>query len=145
MGRHVLEGKTIKLIELASDQKAARFHVDGRDPIAAKTDGDCCSNSWIEHVDLPAMGLPATVLTVSDLDLPGSNDNDPEHECLQVYGLKITTDKGDIVIDYRHSSNGYYGGELWWSKDDPNAYNYFYGGVFGQNVSTEEWNEIINY
>ena len=53
------------------------------------------------------------------------------------YGVKITTDKGHIVIDYRNASNGYYGGNLSWPDD-----SYFYGGVHGQNESNEEWVDI---
>jgi hypothetical protein len=40
------------------------------------------------------------------------------------------------VIDYRNESNGYYGGELCWPDD------HFYGGVHGQNVSTEQWVDV---
>jgi hypothetical protein len=133
---HCLENKTITAIEIASDRKAMRFLIDGGEPIVAKADGDCCSSSWIEHIEIAARGFPATVVKVEDLDLPGSTDNDREHECLQVYGLEITTDKGEIVIDFRNSSNGYYGGNLSWPDD------YFYGGVSGQNVSTEEWQAV---
>lgn len=134
---HCLQDKTITGIEIASDQKAMRFLIEGSDPIVAKADGDCCSSSWIEHVELPAAGFPAKVLSVNNLDLPGSNDNDSEHDCLVVYGLKIATDKGDLVIDYRNSSNGYYGGNLSWPDE-----SYFYGGVYGQNVSNEEWKSL---
>jgi hypothetical protein len=76
-------------------------------------------------------------LAVDDLELPGSDDNHPEHDCLQVYGLKVTTNKGEIVIDYRNSSNGYYGGNLSWPDD-----RYFYGGVYGQNVSSQNWVDV---
>ena len=131
--KHCLQNKTITGIEIAADQKAMRFLVVGGEPIIAKADGDCCSSTWIEHVELPALGFPATVLSVEDIPLPGSVDDDANYECLAVYGLKISTDKGDIVIDYRNSSNGYYGGDLSWPDD------YFYGGVYGQNVSNEEW------
>ena len=130
---HCLDGKTITQIEIATDKRAMRFMIEGADPIVAKADGDCCSSTWIEHVELPALGFPAKVLKVEDIDLPGSNDNDSEYECLAVYGLKITTDKGEVVIDYRNSSNGYYGGNLSWPGE------YFYGGVHGQNVSDEAW------
>jgi len=135
--QHCLEGKTITAIELASDKKAMRFMVSAGEPIIAKADGDCCSSSWIESIEPPAFGFPATVLKIEELDLPGSNANNEEHECLSVYGLKITTDKGDIVIDYRNSSNGYYGGNLSWPDD-----GYFYGGVYGQNVSSEDWKPL---
>lgn len=129
---HCLNDKTITGIEVAADRKAMRFLVHAGEPIKVRADGDCCSESWIEHVELPAGGFPAKVLQVDELDLPGSCDQ--EYDCLQVYGLKIITDRGDVVIDYRNSSNGYYGGSLSWPDD-----KYFYGGVYGQNVSDEEW------
>ena len=127
-----LDDKTITGIELASDKEAIRFLIEGVDPVIAKCDADCRSHTWVEHIELPALGFPAKVLTVADLDLPGGSSDDDG--CIQVYGLKITTDKGDIVIDYRNESNGYYGGSMAWPDD-----NYFYGGVYGQNVSDENW------
>jgi hypothetical protein len=134
---HCLEGKSITAIEIANDKKAVRFLIEGDNPVVAKADGDCCSNSWIEHVELPAMGFPVKVISVKDIDLPGSCDDSEEYECLTVYGCKIVTDKGDIIIDYRNSSNGYYGGDLVWPDND-----YFYGGVYGQNVSNEDWEPL---
>jgi len=128
-----LDDKTITGIEIADDKKAMRFLIEGGEPIVAKADGDCCSSSWIEHVELPAGGFPAKVISVADLALPGSSSSDDD-DCLSVYGLKIATDKGDLVIDYRNSSNGYYGGNLSWPDD-----GYFIGGVYGQNVSTENY------
>jgi hypothetical protein len=57
-------------------------------------------------------------------------------DVLAFYGCKISTDGGEIVIDYRNDSNGYYGGSLSWPGE------HFYGGVHNQNVSKEEWREI---
>jgi len=53
-----LQDKTITGIEIAEDHKAMRFLIEGADPIVAKADGYCCSSSWIEHVELPAGGVP---------------------------------------------------------------------------------------
>ena len=130
-----LVGKTINKMMIADDNLAILFQCADGDHIV-RVDGDCCSSSWIESIELPALGFPAEVIQVSDLDLPGSDDNHPEHECLAVYGCKLTTSKGDIVIDYRNSSNGYYGGNLSWPNE------YFYGGVGGQNESTLNFVEI---
>lgn len=131
-GASILVGKTLEKVELASDKKAIRFTVDG-EPVVAKCDGDCCSSTWIESVEMPAMGLPAKVLAASDLELPSQGS---DGDLIQFYGLKLTTDKGDFVLDYRNESNGYYGGNLSWPGE------YHYGGVFGQNNSSEEWTEI---
>ena len=110
-----LVGKIVTGISLSSDKEKIKFEVEGSEPIVAFTTADCCSSTWIESVETPALGLPATVVSVEDLDLSHlGNDNHPEHDCLQVYGTKIITDRGELVIDYRNSSNGYYGGNLVW-------------------------------
>lgn len=124
-----LLGKLLSKVELAADKKAIRFTVDG-ELVIAKCDGDCCSSTWIESVELPAGGLPARVMEVIDLNLPQASDE------LALYGLKLVTDKGDFVLDYRNESNGYYGGSLTWPGE------YHYGGVYGQNDSEEEWQDL---
>lgn len=131
---NILVGKTITKIELADDRQAIRFHIEGGEPIIARCDADCCSHTWVEHIEMPVNGLPATVLSAECVNMPDLGNGDAE--CIKYYGFKIVTDKGDIVIDYRNSSNGYYGGSLSWPED------HFCGGVYGQNVSNENWKEI---
>ena len=129
-----LIGKTISKIKIAKDKKAVLFVVDGEDVIA-QADGDCCSSTWIEHIELPSMGFPAMVLDVDDVEMPDlGTPNDSE--CIAYYGCKISTDKGDMLIDYRNESIGYYGGSLIWPDE------YFYGGVYGQNESDEIWVDV---
>lgn len=128
---HCLKNKIITAIELAQDKKAMRFIIKNNEPIVAKADGDCCSSTWIEHVQLPARGFPALVTEVEELEMPQIESKIKYAECLAIYGLKIATDKGDIIIDFRNESNGYYGGNLCWPGE------HFYGGVYGQNVSEE--------
>jgi hypothetical protein len=36
----------------------------------------------------------------------------PDVDVVAYYGLKITTETGIAVLDYRNDSNGYYGGSL---------------------------------
>lgn len=122
-------------MKLAEDRKAILF-LTNEGEIIARTDGDCCSSSWIENVELPAMGFPATVIGACDLHMPNSGQEEDNDDVIRYYGFKIQTDRGDIVIDYRNSSNGYYGGDLIWPGE------HFYGGVYGQNVSEEIWKEI---
>lgn len=135
MSDHCLIGKTITEMKIADDKLALLFRTTDGDVIA-RADADCCSSTWIEHVELPALGFPATVLGLDDLDLPDEDVEDDDDHCIRFYGFKITTDRGHIVIDYRNESNGYYGGDLCWPGDD------FYGGVFGQQVSAEQWRDL---
>lgn len=131
-----LVGKTIQKIKIAADDMAIMFVCDDGEHIA-RCDADCCSHTWIENVDINVLGFPCTVLEVVDLDLPEEEEEwDGNGEYIQFYGLKIVTDRGAIELDYRNSSNGYYGGSLSWPDD-----KWFYGGVYGQNISEEEWKD----
>lgn len=134
MGGEVLIGKTITGIKIAADKEAMLFDFEN-DQLVVKVDGDCCSRSWIENIDLPALGFPAKVTAVRDLDLISRQDVD-EIEEIKFYGFVIETDRGEINIEYRNSSNGYYGGNLVWPGED------FYGGAFDQNVSKCEWIDV---
>ena len=135
MNTNPLIGKTIASIEIAADKKTIKFVLNDGTEVIARADGDCCSNTWIEHVSLPARGFPAAVTSVADLDMPDLGQ-DYEYGHTAYYGCCIKTDRGDMVMDYRNESNGYYGGDLSWPGD------YFYGGVYGQNVSKEDWQPI---
>lgn len=138
-----LVGKTITAVQLTSDKKAIRFILDSGVDIIAQADGDCCSSSWIEHVSLPARGFPATVLAVNDLDMPDLGSPN-EYSVIRYYGCEIKTDKGDMVIDYRNESNGYYGGNLVWPGGHfyGGVYSQIYGGVYSQNDANEEWIDV---
>lgn len=134
MSHEILLNKTITDLQIATDKMALLF-ILGDEQLRVNVDADCCSHSWIEHIELPAGGFPALVLAIEDLEIEVEQDHS-EHDCLTKYGLKITTDKGDLVIDYRNESNGYYGGDLVWPTD------HFYGGVYGQNVSTADFKPV---
>jgi hypothetical protein len=133
-----LLGKTVVAIYLAEDKMAIKFNLDNGESVIAKTDGDCCSHSWIEHLESPELILGSPVLAVEDVpmpDLPRGEEDD--YELLQSYGCKIKTAKGEMLLEYRNGSNGYYGGSLSWPED-----GCFYGGVYGQNISKEEWRKV---
>jgi hypothetical protein len=134
---NILIGKTINEIKIAEDKGAILFVTDAGEMVV-RADGDCCSHTWVEHIELPALGLPALVMAVDGLKMPDLGQPD-EYGLVQYYGCKISTDKGDIVIDYRNESNGYYGGNLSWPDD-----SYFYGGVYGQNISKENWVPVVS-
>lgn len=134
MSDNILVGKTITKIMIADDKQAILFQTTEGD-IKVLVDADCCSSTWIESIELPVNGFPALVLEADDILMPDLGNGDAE--CISYYGFKIKTDKGDVIIDYRNESNGYYGGSLSWPNDD-----YFYGGVHGQNISKEEWKDV---
>jgi hypothetical protein len=142
MSNNILVGKTIKKIFLADDRKAIKFVLDNNDSIIARCDGDCCSHTWIEDLINPENAIDSEVLSADDIDLPEEFQNktktDNYEEEMLYYGFAIVTNKGKFTIAYRNSSNGYYGGNLSWPDNE-----YYYGGVHGQNISKENWVEVI--
>lgn len=132
---NALIGKTITVVYLAKDKMALRFDVEGGDPIIARADADCCSLTWIESLDTPELLIGGVVTAVEDLKMPDLG-SPGDYEVIAYYGCKVSTTKGACVIDYRNESNGYYGGNIVWPGGE---YDTFYGGVYGQNVSSNEW------
>lgn len=130
-----LIGKNIVEVKIAEDKLAMLFVCDNGEELVVRVDADCCSYTWIESVEMPALGLPFTIIKCEDLAMPDLGDI-PGCDCVQYYGAKIITNKGDMVIDYRNDSNGYYGGEIVWPGEG------FYGGVYGQNESNMDWRDI---
>lgn len=111
--KHILIGKIITDIQISKDRYSLIFRIKDEPPIVAECYAECCSETWIENIELPALGFPAVVVSVHDLDMPVPEDTS-DYECLQVYGFRIVTDRGEIIIDFRNNSNGYYGGSLDW-------------------------------
>lgn len=120
-----LVGRKLKSVKVINDRGTLVFEfADGA--ISYLATGDCCSHTWIEHLEVPAGIEGAEISGVTDhpvIDATEDNDKNPitspesdwyqrEHECLQLYQTVFHTNKGDISTEYRNSSNGYYGGRL---------------------------------
>ncbi len=85
--------------------------------------GECCSHSWIEHLEIPNDIRGGVISRVVDGDyVPTSLEEkveaalvEPEeanYESIAVYQTNFYTNRGTISLEYRNSSNGYYGGSL---------------------------------
>lgn len=72
------------------------------------SEGDCCSHSWFSAIQGMEALIGATVNEVEEVNI-NSEWSDPG-EFIQIYGIKITTNKGRAMVEFRNSSNGYYGG-----------------------------------
>jgi hypothetical protein len=113
-------GKVLRSVSLENDKGKIVFAFADGSSQSFGVEGDCCSHSWIEHLELPGSIEGATVTgfeedQMDDTDDPVKNpatEYGREHESLQVYSSRFKTDRGEIVLEYRNSSNGYYGGYL---------------------------------
>jgi hypothetical protein len=124
-------GKTVEAVDL--DKAADRITLRFQDGFVRSygVEGDCCSQSWIEHLEMPDDVKGAVIQSVDDggevepwdghvckeYNWDKSDDENKaagvcDHDVLAVYNTRFHTNKGDIVLEYRNDSNGYYGGYL---------------------------------
>jgi len=111
-------GKTLTKIEIEDSESTLLIHTtDGIYMFTAE--GDCCSQSWIEHFSSPE--IPCIITDVKEIEMSNSShsyDIKPtvhKHHTeyyMKYYFYEIITDKGSYLIEMRNSSNGYYGGWL---------------------------------
>lgn len=140
-GMKCLIGKKIKSLAFSKDRqtltiqtsvvRSARDRVcDGAErDYRFDTTADCCSSTWWDGIDDENNLIGGIVINAEDIPMPerpcrncGSRhshtgavpfrkyESNP-HDVVAYYGVKITTDRGIAVIDFRNDSNGYYGGD----------------------------------
>jgi hypothetical protein len=127
-------GLTVSAYTISPDRQT--FVIDGsKDGVRMRATfeayGDCCSQTWIEGVYEENALVGHTIAKVEDLELTAAlNGNDHTalvgtdsdtfyEEEMQFYGIAITTERGVFKIDFRNSSNGYYGGSLDFKTFEP--------------------------
>jgi hypothetical protein len=108
-----LEGKRIIGIEIdGEEQHYLRFTTD-EGPICFYAYGDCCSESWFYHVLGVDALLGHTVTKAWEVEMPDApDDGKGRQESDLLYGFRLTTTGGRADVEFRNSSNGYYGGRL---------------------------------
>lgn len=114
-----LIGETITRIDRPDDETLV-LHLQSGRTARLTTEGDCCSHSWIEGID-DTSALLGKIQEVEEMDNVQVDQEDEYGDLIQFYGLKITTDKGRCVIDYRNESNGYYGGYMDLQMKEPSS------------------------
>lgn len=84
---------------------------------------DCCSSSWIENISGVDNLVGHTILSIEETNI-GELEKD-EYEYIKSYSVLMKTNKGNFEIEYRNSSNGYYGGDIELeNKDGEPPYRY---------------------
>jgi len=96
-----------KIIGIFPKSECIIFDTD-KGGLSYTVEGDCCSYSWFESIQGVDALLLGTVTEVEELFIDSWTDE--TDELIQSYGFKIKTNKGYATIEFRNSSNGYYGG-----------------------------------
>ena len=116
-----LVGCTIEQYTISEEGSRIRFFCRDGKIVTFGVEAGCCSTTWIESIDQPDV-LIGTVTAVEDIEMPDLGDIDGKRHVdvhiVKYYGLKITTEHGSAVLDYRNDSNGYYGGNLYLEEND---------------------------
>jgi len=120
-----LEGRELLSVDVSNDKTLLTIHFKEGKPARFQAVGDCCSFSWIEHLEAPEDLAGRTLVGVDDARIEQGYDQEDDEDgynsgdYIQVYNTRFYLDNGEtITIEYRNSSNGYYGGELERVNDD---------------------------
>ena len=109
-----LIGRKILGVMANPDKTYWRFITDQED-VDYFCFADCCSDSWINHVNGLDELVGGTVLDIDDIDFYTLLKIEPDatrQEFDQVLFHRVKTEKGVCTFEFRNSSNGYYGGSL---------------------------------
>ncbi len=108
-----LMGRRIEAIRIdGDDQHYLTFDTDAG-AMHLEALGDCCSESWFYHV----LGVKALLgHTITDIEIVKDDAEPPDTFSRQdydrIYGVNFRTTGGMVDVEFRNSSNGYYGGWL---------------------------------
>jgi len=72
--------------------------------------GDCCSESWVESTDPLEELAGATVTRIEQSETQNVDGTRQEYDTVDF--VTLVTDKGYWKLEFRNSSNGYYGGSM---------------------------------
>jgi hypothetical protein len=110
--KHQIVGKKIKGVVLHGDHTVLTFILEDGGKCIYVATGDCCSRSWIEHITVPDDIKGALVTKVKEFTGQEIGGSKHREDVTVSYQTSFVTDKGEIIVEYRNSSNGYYGGWL---------------------------------
>ena len=99
-------GKTVLSVFINEKMDILKFNT-AQGPFYLATSGDCCSESWVEHINVPY--IPFTISDVVEKELGEAVGTRQDVDLLYVSSL-ISERGGSFIIEFRNSSNGYYGG-----------------------------------
>ncbi len=108
-----LVGKTVTSVELNASKDYLRLRTAEGAALEFFAEGDCCSHSWIENMENVASLLGGTVTDAEDVDVGDTIVEDEHSVYIKRYGVKLyVTGRPPFLLEFRNSSNGYYGGSL---------------------------------
>jgi hypothetical protein len=105
--------QTISAIYIDEDSQYLVFIAKWGEPYwVYHASAECCSRSWFESINNPENLLCEEIIGIEEKpDSETNGESCDRHDYFTtVYGYTLKTNKGYTDIEFRNSSNGYYGG-----------------------------------
>ena len=105
-----LVGTTVRAVFMDKDtQHYILFRTNLGDFVFVAS-GDCCSESWFSAVNGLSALIDNKVTQAVEVDMGDVDDGRSRQEYDTLYRITLVTNRGACDIEFRNSSNGYYGG-----------------------------------
>ena len=114
-----LVGKTVIEVRMDATNTNIQFQTDAG-VLSYTTYGECCSESWINHISGLQAIIDQKVLKIPEIEMgeitKGQEGFSGKQKVDSIYSFKIFTSQGVCELEMRNASNGYYGGSLFKSE-----------------------------
>jgi hypothetical protein len=130
-GLENIVGKRINGFTITDDKTTLTFNDDAGALYVYNAEADCCSHSWIENVEDPEYLIGNLVMKVEEKEI---TDYEEDGCFIKIMGYDVYTDKGICKIDFRNSSNGFYGGRLQIASEENNP-----DPINGKTIKKMSW------
>jgi len=140
-----LLNKIIKNIFISEGESHIKFILSDNSEMIYATNGDCCSETWFSDFTGIDCLINEEIFEIEELELPYDGEmllaQRSRQEEDKLYGYCFKTQKGYATLEYRNSSNGYYGGSCGLIIPKPDDLDPYYKGLY--NDYQKKKNEII--
>ena len=119
-----LVGKKVIASYIHNDKESIKINLED-EFVLLDVYADCCSESWIEHVSGFDDLKNKVITSYKEVDIGEGAATKQDYD--QLYSVNIKFDGSYIseaIIEFRNSSNGYYGGYIELFKTDSSLKNY---------------------
>jgi hypothetical protein len=116
LGISALIGRKINSAQINAEKNFVVLDTN-KGPLFLTWIGDCCAKCYLENVSGVEHLIGHTVLSANNSDW--TRIGDEEYDVLESMGTVLNTDRGTVNFETRVSHNGYYGGEISVSDDEP--------------------------
>lgn len=118
----VLVGRTVTEAFINQDRDYVMLHTT-TGPLFLTWVGDCCAHCYLAHVSGADVLVGAAISDAYNTEWAREERSD--YDVIESMGTTIKTNKGYVTFESRVEHNGYYGGSLLISGDEPlDQYHY---------------------